>query len=394
MSTTPADRAVAAFINAFGAAPTGLARAPGRVNLIGEHTDYNDGFVLPCAIDFETVVAFGPGGRDALIDVIAADYANAADQFDPALPIRPVMPAGDWRNYVRGMAHMLSDHAPIRPVQMAIAGNVPLGSGLSSSAALEIASGLALLAGAGDGRAPSLAPRALAKAAQAAEHHFANCQCGIMDQLISVMGEAGHAMLIDCRSLAVQPVAIAADVAIMIVHSGVQHSNSDGAYNRRRAQCESVARHFGVAALRDVTSEMLDAAQSALPDEAFRCARHVISENARTLAAAQALADGDLKRMGQLMAQSHESMRHDFEITTPEIDALVAIAADAIGAEGGARMTGGGFGGCIVALMPAARVDQTRAAITEAYRTPGGDPPAIYVTGAAQGARTVPLGAG
>ncbi len=376
--TTPRDRAIAAFRAIWGNDPVLVARAPGRVNLIGEHTDYNDGFVLPCAIGFEAVVAAAPGDAGT-IDSVAVDVASDRDRFglDGA-----ISHAGGWRDYVRGVAQVLGESGALSGARLAIAGNVPPGSGLSSSAALEVAVGRALLGVAGR----EMAPDALAKAAQRAENDFVGCACGIMDQLISTRGVAGHALLIDCRSLGCTPVAMPRGAAVVIVNSGVRHTHAGGDYNERRAQCEAAARHYGVPALRDLDEAGLVAGQGGLDPVAFRRARHVVTENARTVSAADALTAGDLRAMGALMAASHVSMRDDFEITVPAIDRLVEIADKMLAGEGGARMTGGGFGGCIVALVPEDRVEALRTAIIRDYRTPEGHMPDIHICTAAAGA--------
>ncbi len=376
--TTPRDRAITAFRAIWGNDPVLVARAPGRVNLIGEHTDYNDGFVLPCAIGFEAVVAAAPGDAGT-IDSVAVDVASDRDRFglDGA-----ISHAGGWRDYVRGVAQVLGESGALSGARLAIAGNVPPGSGLSSSAALEVAVGRALLGVAGR----EMAPDALAKAAQRAENDFVGCACGIMDQLISTRGVAGHALLIDCRSLGCTPVAMPRGAAVVIVNSGVRHTHAGGDYNERRAQCEAAAQHYGVPALRDLDEARLVAGQAGLDPVAFRRARHVVTENARTVAAANALAAGDLRAMGALMAASHVSMRDDFEITGPAIDRLFEIADNVLAGEGGARMTGGGFGGCIVALVPEDRVEALRTAIIRDYRTPEGHAPDIHICTAAAGA--------
>lgn len=375
--TAPAARARAAFAEAFGTEPARLWQAPGRVNLIGEHTDYNDGFVLPCAIDRRTVVAVGPGAGE--VEVVAADLGER-DRFAPALPIANGAP---WADYVRGVAAelLLTGRAPA-PARLAIAGDVPLGAGLSSSAALEVAVALALTDGAVAGEAAALV-------GQRAENRFVGCRCGIMDQLVSACAVAGHALLIDCRTLARRPVPLPPGVAVLVIDSGVRHAHATSGYNDRRAECDRAAAHYGVAALRDLDEPTLLARAAGLDDVAFRRARHVVTENARVLTAADALAAGDLGRMGRLMAASHRSMRDDFEITVPAIDRIVALADEAVGGGGGARMTGGGFGGSVVALVPGDRVDAVRAHVAARYRTPAGDPPAIARFAAAPGAGPV-----
>ena len=368
------------LLSAFGGTPDLIARAPGRVNLIGEHTDYNDGFVLPCAISVETRVAIS-ARRDRQINVIAADYRGARDSFSLDAPIE--RSAIGWANYVRGMIKVMQDagHA-LRGADMAIAGSVPQGAGLSSSASLEVAVGQAFTALCG----LDLDATKIALLAQRAECDFVGTKCGIMDQLVCARGAEGHALLIDCRSLEAQPVAIPQGLTIMIVHSGISRGLVDGAYNERRAQCEAVAKHFGVTALRDIDADMLAARRGELDPLSHARARHVITENQRTLDAATALRDHDLEQLGRLMAASHASMQRDFDITTPAIDRLVDILQRAIGTQGGARMTGGGFGGAVVALMPAEIAPSVKATVIAEYQVPDGSAPLIMIETAAKGA--------
>jgi len=260
---------------------------------------------------------------------------------------------------------------------------VPQGAGLSSSASLEVAivQAFKTLQGLAD-----LDPTDMALIAQRAENRFVGCNCGIMDQLISARGQAGHALLLDCRTLQARAVPLPAGVAVLIVNSRVRRGLVDSEYNLRRRQCEAAAQHFGVTALRDATPAMLARHGAALDPVVLRRARHVVTENQRTLDACDALAAGDLRRMGELMAASHASMRDDFEITVPPIDRLVEILQEAIGPAGGARMTGGGFGGCVVALLPQAQVAAVVAAVESHYRTPAGESAAVYVCRAAAGA--------
>ncbi|GCL66323.1 galactokinase [Pseudaquabacterium pictum] len=379
---------LAGFQARFGAAPTTLAQAPGRVNLIGEHTDYNDGFVLPCAIDFHTLVAARPRS-DGQVRVLALDLDGAGDSFRSDATIVHSRTA-PWANYVRGVVRGLQQ-AGLAPsgADIAITGNVPQGAGLSSSAALEVA---LLHAWQHLQGLNALDATRIAQLAQRAENDFVGCRCGIMDQLISARGQAGHALLIDCRSLQARPVPLPAGVAVMIVHSRVQRGLVDSAYNERRAQCEAAARHFGVPALRDVSLDRLQADGAGLEALAWQRARHIVTENARTEAAAQALAAGDLVAMGRLMAESHASMRDDFAITVLAIDQLVTILQQAIGPVGGARMTGGGFGGCVVALLPQDRVDAAREAVARQYRAPGGEAAVVWVCQAQAGAAAGPAG--
>ena len=389
MTDTLKARTADALQSAFGHAPDLWVQAPGRVNLIGEHTDYNDGFVLPCGIDYRTVIAV-KARDDRLVRVIAADYGHGLDTFDLDAPITP-HPDLQWANYVRGTVKMLAEHlAPLglslRGADLAIAGNVPQGAGLSSSASLEVAVGQAFKAMLGLNDHGGVTQTDLALIAQRAENRFVGVNCGIMDQLISARAEAGHALLIDCRSLSGQPVHLPESVAVMVVHSRVRRGLVGSEYNTRRTQCEAAARHYGVPALRDVDLARLERDRGGLDEVVYRRARHIVTENARTVDAAAALAAGDLVQLGELMAASHVSMRDDFEITHPAIDRLVDIAQQAVGHEGGARMTGGGFGGCIVVLLPDARIPDVQAAIEAAYRSPEGEPPTIWVSHAATGA--------
>jgi galactokinase len=366
------DRVTAVFTEQFGHAPDLVVRAPGRVNLIGEHTDYNDGFVLPCAIGPANMVAISKRDDDR-VDVVAADFDDARDSFALIPPPERNL-SQPWADYVRGTLLVLqNDGHALSGAKIAIAGNLPKGAGLSSSAALAVAVGKANLALNGI----DIDNRRLAQIAQKAECDFVGTQCGIMDQLISAQGKADHALLIDCRSLEVTDILIPDDVAIMIVHSGVTRGLVDGHYNDRRRQCEAAAAAMGVSALRDADLDNLAAA--VLDAVTTARARHVITENQRTLDAADALAKNDLVTLGMLMAQSHASMRDDFEITIPAIDDLVALLQIAIGDQGGARMTGGGFGGAAVAIMPRACVADVQASIKAVYKTPNGDAPLIMI---------------
>ncbi len=375
------QRALAAFCQHWQGNPAWVVSAPGRVNLIGEHTDYNDGFVLPCAIDFHTVVLAKPR-TDHLIRVVAADFLQA-DQFLVDAPYE-AHPTQQWSNYVRGMVQAMRINGfDLTGVDISVAGDVPQGAGLSSSASLEVAIGLALARACEQ----DITTTQLAQIGQLAENQFVGCQCGIMDQLVSAQGQEHHALLIDCRSLQTQAVPLPDDMAILIVHSGVRRGLVESAYNERRAQCERVAAHFKVKALRDVTMAELHAARTALNPIEFRRARHVISENERTQHAAHALSSFDMTLMGRLMAQSHISMRDDFEITTSHIDRLVALLQTAIGKHGGARMTGGGFGGCVVALLPQEQVQSVQDMLRVSYQTPEGVAPRQWVCTPSSGVR-------
>ena len=376
MTDTLAARTGAAFEAAYGAPATVYVQAPGRVNLIGEHTDYNDGFVLPCAIGYRTVIAARPR-EDGVVRLLALDQHGETDTFPLDEPLAPVT-APFWANYVRGVIDQLSrGGVPVAGMDLAIAGDIPQGAGLSSSASLSVAVGTLF------GKLP---PVQTALVAQAAENDFAGCHCGNMDQIASACGVDGHALMIDCRSLDVDPVPIPPGAAIVILHSKVKRGLVDSEYNTRRRQCEAAAAHFSVPALRDLDAATLAERGHELDPVTLRRARHVVTENARVLDAATALAAGDLARMGELMAASHASMRDDFEITVPPIDRLVDIVKGVIGPAGGVRMTGGGFGGCVVALVPQALVDGVRVAVERDYRAPNGELADIHVCHAAGGA--------
>ncbi|QKJ86433.1 Galactokinase [Paramixta manurensis] len=369
------------FNERFGYAPSHFIQAPGRVNLIGEHTDYNDGFVLPCAIDYQTVIACAKRD-DRQVRVIAVDYDHQQDTFaldEPIMALKEPM----WANYVRGVVkHLQKRNKNFNGVDMVISGDVPQGAGLSSSASLEVAVGTVFqqlyhlpLDGA-----------EIAVNGQEAENQFVGCNCGIMDQLISALGKKDHAMLLDCRTLGTRPVPMPKDIAVVIINSNYRRNLVGSEYNTRREQCETGARFFAQRALRDVDINQFKAVEHELDPQVAKRVRHVLTENARTLEAAEALSKGDLSRMGVLMAESHASMRDDFEITVPPIDSLVEIVKAVIGDRGGVRMTGGGFGGCVVALMPFDLVDRVQAAVAEKYEAQSGLKETFYVCKASPGA--------
>jgi len=375
------EKTTQTFKKHFGVAPTHCFRAPGRVNLIGEHTDYNDGFVLPAAINYQTVIAAEPRS-DGIISVVAVDFNEQVSTFSAAADIQPDS-AAPWSNYVRGVVWALKQNGHTLPgANLVVAGDVPQGAGLSSSAALEVVVGTTLSALGG----LNLDGKTIALTGQHAENNFVGMRCGIMDQFISALGRQDHALLIDCRSLDYRAVSIPAGTAIVIANSNVKRGLVDSEYNTRRRECEAAADYFGVPALRDVEPDVFALHADELAEKVSQRARHVITENARTVAAANALAAGDLKLMGQLMAESHLSMRDDFEITVPPIDALVEIISEVVGEHGGARMTGGGFGGCVVALAPEALVPEIKQAVAAQYPAASGLEATIYVCRASAGA--------
>ncbi|MGX8941218.1 galactokinase [Symbiopectobacterium sp. Eva_TO] len=375
----------AVFNATFGYAPAVQVQAPGRVNLIGEHTDYNDGFVLPCAIDYHTVIAAAPRA-DSLVRVVAFNMEEQQDSFDVKRTIEP-HPQYLWPNYIRGVVkYLLARGLTLGCVDMVIAGNVPTGAGLSSSASLEVAVGQVFKTL----YALPLSPLDLALNGQQAENHFVGCNCGIMDQFISAQGVAGHALLIDCRSLQGTAVPIPPGLDVLIINSNVRRGLVDREYNTRRAQCEAAARHFGVKALRDVSLAQFEANRAGLDAIVAQRARHIVTENQRTLEAAAALTAGYIPRLSGLMAESHCSMRDDFAITVPPIDTLVALIDDYIGERGGVRMTGGGFGGCVVALLPAALTAEVCERVARDYPARTGLPPTLHICQSSAGAGVLP----
>jgi len=381
------DRALRAFRARFGAEPRWSAAAPGRVNIIGEHTDYNGGFVLPMAIDRYTVAVAGPGaGRR--IRLVSANL-GLEDEIAADAPIS----RGEqgWANYVRGVLlgfQRLGVDVP--GLDLLIDSDLPIGSGLSSSAALEVA--VATLLEAVIDR--TLDPAQKALLCQRAENEIAGMPCGIMDQFVSVMGREGHLLLLDCRSQETAHVPMAdPSVSVLIANTGVQRELVVGEFARRRACCEEAACALGVDTLRDATLEWLEAARDRLPELAVRRARHVVTEDARTLEATRMIRQGRWPAAGQLMYASHASLRDDFEVSCRELDVLVEISR-ALGEAGGVygcRMTGGGFGGCTVSLVKTAEVEAVASALQSAYRRETGLDAAVFISRPAAGATILGL---
>ncbi|WP_369310517.1 galactokinase [Providencia rettgeri] len=372
------------FEKTFGYPADIYIQAPGRVNLIGEHTDYNDGFVLPCAINYQTMTAAAKR-TDRIIRVVAVDYHHDCDEFNLDEEIT-FLPEKMWANYIRGVVKFLLERGfAFNGCDIAVSGNVPQGAGLSSSASLEVVIGQTVKAL----YQLDISQQEIALNGQQAENQFVGCNCGIMDQLISACGDEGHALLIDCRSLALFPIAIPKDLVVMIINSNKQRGLVGSEYNTRRQQCEEAAKILGVKALRDVSYDVFLQKQHQLSTVVAKRAKHVISENERTLAAAKALTENNLLLLGQLMEQSHISMRDDFEITVKEIDTLVDIVKSILGTQGGVRMTGGGFGGCVVALMPQQFVQPVINAVEAQYTHATGLHADIYVCQPSKGAGVV-----
>jgi galactokinase len=375
-------RVVNEFFTRFGAAPAFVARAPGRVNLIGDHTDYNDGFVLPMAIDRAVWIAFRPR-TDGEVVVHSLDFGDVAE-FDVQGELSH---STGWQEYVRGVAWALADAgSTLHGWEGVAAGDVPLGAGLSSSAALELATARVF---ASASSVPWVAPR-MALLAQRAENRWVGVNCGIMDQLISAAGVAGHALLIDCRSLATRAVVVPHDAAVVVLDTATRRGLVDSEYNERRERCEAAARYFGVKALRDVDDTMFNARAAGLDDVTRRRARHVIGENLRTRLAAAALERGDVKTVGRLMDESHASLRDDFAVSRRELDVMVTIAREHDGCYG-ARMTGAGFGGCAVALVRRDAADAFARDTAHRYERAVALVPAVYVCAASAGASVEPV---
>ncbi len=381
MKTLSNARVSELFENYFGAAPVAVVKAPGRVNLIGEHTDYNGGFVLPAAINYHTYIAFAPRD-DRNLRLVAFNFDDELAVIDLDAPQVHEADAS-WSNYVRGVVQeMRKQGFALAGGDLYIAGDLHSGAGLSSSASLEMALIRAFTSLSGE----TVDPTQAALMGQAAENNFVGCNCGIMDQLISARGQENSALLIDCQDLSTRAVSVPADWEILIVHSGVKRGLVDSEYNQRRQQCEQAAAYFGQSSLRAVELSQLLAAEGKLDDLSFRRARHVLTENQRTLDAAKALSEADLAGLIKVMAESHASMRDDFNITVPAIDTLVNILAVAGEGKAGARMTGGGFGGCVVAVAPAAVIPQLVTAVELRYQEQTGCEPTIIRAKASAGA--------
>jgi galactokinase len=363
-----------------------IFRAPGRVNLIGEHTDYNDGFVMPAAIDASTWVKVSPLEQRKL-QIYSENFSEEVevDLDDPNLARR-----GHWSDYPVGVAVILerSGHR-LRGARLQIRGDVPIGSGLSSSAAIEVATACALAAHS----ELKIDKRELALLCQRAENEFVGAHVGIMDQFISLFGHAQRALMLDCRSLDFKLLPLPDNVRLLICNTMVKHELAASAYNERRAQCEAGVKHLAqflpnVTALRDVTLKQLEQFGRDLPDVIYRRCRHVVTENARVLAAAKALEHHDLDEFGRLMAESHQSLRDDYEVSCKELDLMVDLAREIEGVYG-ARMTGGGFGGSTVNLVREEHVEEFRERVAREYEQVTKLKPEIYACVASEGAEEI-----
>jgi len=390
---TRIDKLKSSFAASFGVKPAGVVRAPGRVNLIGEHTDYNDGFVLPIAIERQTLAAWS-ARPDTKVLLRSAQAPGQDAELDLAGEIRPCEPK--WANYCRGVAAGLRAHGlKLAGCNIMFESDVPIGGGLSSSASLEVATAMAMMAApAAAGAAKSgskLTQRELALICQKAEHDFAGAPCGIMDQSIAILGQPGRALLLDCRSGQTKLIPFDdPDLVLLVADTEVKHAISDGGYAARRTQCHSAAAKLKAPALRDVDQPRLDQAirDGVLAGKELMRARHVVGEISRTLKAVDALAAGDYAAFGKLMYGSHESLRDDYEVSCEELDAVVELARPLAGVYG-ARMTGGGFGGCAIILAGAGQAKAIADAVAAGFAARFGRRCPIFATRAAQGASVV-----
>jgi len=370
------DKVIGEFERLFSESPTWITKSPGRVNLIGEHTDYNDGFVLPMAINYSSWIALR-SRNDSRIIVTALDFDESLE-FD----LNSISKGeNDWREYIKGVAWALQqDGHQLTGWEGVLSGNVPIGAGLSSSAALELALARAFSLVSGF----EWDPARMALTCQKAENLWVGVSSGIMDQMISASGKKDFTLLIDCRSLETKHIPLPQNTQIVILDTNTRRGLVDSAYNERREQCEEVAHHFKVKALRDINLEQLETEKSRLDKLLYHRARHIVSENQRVLQAVDALSTGDAKNFGILMNASHISMRDDFEISRKEMDQMVEIAQGQPGCYG-ARMTGGGFGGCAVALVKNEKVDSFHKNVVNLYREKTRLDPRVYISYASDG---------
>jgi len=377
------DTLISSFVKLYGSLPEYVVRAPGRVNIIGEHTDYNDGFVLPMAINRAVWIALRSTPSNNVVTIRSIDFKD-----EISFNLEQLKPSNlKWGEYVKGVAWALKQNGyRLRGWEGCVMGDVPLGAGLSSSAALELAAA----------RAFSIAsdfvwsPTKMAQICQTAENQWVGVNCGIMDQLISAVGVKDHAVLIDCRSLHYKPYPLPQGTTIVVLDTATRRGLVDSAYNLRRQQCEFAARYFGVKALRDVTMEMFKEKAAGLDEIVRKRARHIITENDRTQKAAAAMIAGDVVELGNLMNESHESLKNDFEVSSAALDIIVDEARKQNGCFG-ARMTGAGFGGCAVALVMGGCIDSFREGVYNGYTQITGTEPVIYVCRASDGAGLIEM---
>ncbi len=368
----------------FGAAAIGVYSAPGRVNLIGEHTDYAGGFVMPAAIDFATVAAISPR-TDGAVSIHSANFDETVEHQLDAIPAKG---SGHWSDYPLGVLQMLRAQGTEVPAfSLSLYGDVPIGAGLSSSASIEVATLAALLAAA----QTTMPKPEMAKLAQKAENNYVGANTGIMDQFIACCGKRDHALLLDCRSLASKLAPIPPTINLVICNTMVKHSHAGGEYNTRRAEVEQAtailrSHRPEIQLLRDATPQDLEQWGREMPLNVLKRARHIITDSLRAEAAAAALERGDLKELGKLMAEAHASYRDDFEASCPEADLMVELANKQPGLVG-ARLTGGGFGGCTVNLVEQEHVPAFVTAVASAYQVKTGIKPDVFICHAADGVR-------
>lgn len=374
------DRVAIHFTTKYGVVPTSRVRVPSRLNLIGEHTDYNDGFVLPLAMDREMWVAFRPR-TDEMVHVRSENFVD-----EVTIDLNSITKGSGWGEYVKGVAWTLSTAGrKLRGWDGYLASDIPMGAGLSSSAALCIGSAVAFAVASGF----YLEARELAETAQRSENHWVGVNSGIMDPLVMAGGRAGHAQLIDCRDLTAEEIPLPIDTVLVVMDTGTRRGHVDSAYNQRRAECRSAAGHYGVGSLRELDTEGLKSGGAGLSDVVYKRARHVVTENDRTLRAAQALRAGRSAVVGELMNESHESLRDDYEVSTGPLDAMVAAARETTGCFG-ARMMGGGFGGVAVALVSRGWAEQFRKLVAESYADATGLQAHLYGAEAVDGVVALP----
>jgi galactokinase len=383
-----ADQTAKEFAKIYGRQPTWIAAAPGRVNLIGEHTDYNDGFVFPMAIERYTVIAADCPTADTKLVRLCSTHSDKPVLLDLSRPLKR-FPNGNWANYPVGViAGFQARGLNLGGFDALVYSTVPLGGGLSSSAALEVA--MATLLEIITGKKIDLVEKALL--CQKAEHDYAGMPCGIMDQFISVLGQENRVLLLDCRSRKTELVPMTdPSVAVLIINTNVKHELTGSEYPTRRKQCEAAAKILGVPSLRDATADRLEKGRSKMEKVIFNRARHVIGEIERTVHAAEGVRASNWTTVGQLMYASHASLRDDYEVSCPELDAVVEIAKG-IGVKGGifgCRMTGGGFGGCAVALVKADAVEAITKSMAAEYRKKTGIEPTIFISRPASGATVI-----
>jgi galactokinase len=381
-----AAHVTAEFQKHYGRAPRWIVAAPGRVNVIGEHTDYNDGFVLPMAIERYAIMAADAAAAPGKISIYDTQFKESA-AIDISAPVTKGQPK--WSNYIRGvLAGFQNRGVKIPALDVAFLSTVPLGGGLSSSAALEVCTATLIEAATGK----PIDPVEKALLAQKAEHDFAGVPCGIMDQFISALGREGHLLLLDCRTRKTQLVPMSdPSVALLVVNTNVKHELGSGEYAKRRAECEQAAQILGVASLRDATADQLEKTKGKMSEVVYRRARHVIGEIERTVHAAEGIRNSNWPTVGQLMYASHAALRDDYEVSCKELDVVVEIAED-IGFQGGVygcRMTGGGFGGCCVALVKADAVEAITKKIASDYHVKTGIEATIFASRPAAGATII-----